>query len=131
MAVRLRDDLLSLLTPATSFQRVTPFSWDIIPANTMAYDNQQFAGDRGDDNLGNPDCWTETDKANLEMRQKGPIRIGDIAYGRFEAQQKRNAEWVYQKMSRGEKESFRMKLAEIDEADANNGQSPPPTPTPV
>jgi hypothetical protein len=38
VAVRSSDGLLSLLTPATSFQRVTPFSWDIIPANTMAYD---------------------------------------------------------------------------------------------
>ena len=49
--------------------------------------------------------------------------MGPVAYW--------DAEWAYQKMSRAEKESFRMKLAEIDKADAGNGQSPPPTPTPV
>ena len=57
--------------------------------------------------------------------------IGDTTYGWVEAQQKRDANRVYQKMSCAEKESFRMKLAKIDEADANNEQSPPPTPTPV
>ena len=39
MAVRLSDDLLSSLTPATSFWQVAPFSWDKDPINTMAYDS--------------------------------------------------------------------------------------------
>ena len=38
MAVRLSDELLSSLTPATSFYQVVPFSWDEDPARIMAYD---------------------------------------------------------------------------------------------
>ncbi len=53
------------------------------------------------------------------------------AYRRFEEQKKRDVERVYQKMFAAEKESFKQKMAEIDDADTNNGQSPPPTPTPV
>ncbi len=37
--VRSGDDRLSSLTPATSFEWVAPFSWDIVPPNTMAHDN--------------------------------------------------------------------------------------------
>ncbi len=36
-----------------------------------------------------------------------------------------------QKMSAVEKELFRRKMAEIDEADAGNGETLPPTPTPI
>ena len=57
--------------------------------------------------------------------------MGDTSYGRFEAEQKRDAEQAYRKMTLAEKESFRRKMAEIDEADANNGQSPPSDPTPA
>ncbi len=38
VAVRSSDELLSLLTPETSFGQVAPFIWDKDPANTMAYD---------------------------------------------------------------------------------------------
>ena len=38
MAARSSDKLLSLLTPATSFEQVTPFSWDKDCASTMAFD---------------------------------------------------------------------------------------------
>jgi hypothetical protein len=50
--------------------------------------------------------------------------MGDTAYGRFEAGQKRDAEQAYQKMTLAEKESFRRKMAEIDKADAADEQSP-------
>jgi hypothetical protein len=40
-------------------------------------------------------------------------------------------EQAYQKMSTAEKEVFKRKMAEIDEADVNDGETPPPTPTPV
>jgi hypothetical protein len=74
----------------------------------------------------------EADEANLEARRNAPIEMGDTAYGRYEAQQKRDAKRAYQKMSRAEKESFRQKkMVEIDEADAGDGQSPPTSPTPV
>jgi len=68
---------------------------------------QQFAGDRGDYYLGDPARWTEADEANLEELRNAPIEMGDTAYGRFEAGQKRDAERAYQKMTLTEKESFR------------------------
>ena len=42
---------------------------------------QQFAGNRGDDDLGDPARWTEADEANLEERINAPIEMGDTAYG--------------------------------------------------
>ncbi len=92
---------------------------------------QQFVGNRGDDNLGDPARWMEVDKANLEELRNAPIEMGDTTYGRFEAGQKRDAERAYQKMTLAEKESFRWKMAEINEADADDGQSPPFNPTTV
>ena len=92
---------------------------------------QQFAGDRGDNNLGDPARWTEADEANLEERRNAPIEIGDTAYGRFEAGQKRDAKRAYRKMTLAEKESFRRKMAEIDKADVADGQSPPFDSTPI
>ena len=38
---------------------------------------------------------------------------------------------VYQKMSAKEKETFKWKMAEINKADADDGQYLPPTPTPI
>ena len=67
----------------------------------------------------------------LEELRNVPIEMGDTSFGRFEAGQKRDAERAYQKMTLAEKESFRRKMAEIDEADADDGQSPPSNPTPV
>ena len=44
----------------------------------------------------------------------------------------RDVERAYQKMSAAEKDIFKKKMAEIDEADAGvDEESPPPTPTPV
>ncbi len=57
--------------------------------------------------------------------------MSDTAYGRFEEQKKRDTERAYQKMTPAEKDSFRRKLAEIDEAGADDGQTPPSSPTPV
>ena len=53
------------------------------------------------------------------------------AYVQFEAGQKRDAERAYRKMTLAEKESFRWKMAEINEADANDKQSPPSNSTPA
>ncbi len=60
-----------------------------------------------------------------------PIAMCSTNYGRFEKQKERDMEQVYQKMSAAEKELFKQKMAEIDEADAGNGETPPPTPIPV
>ena len=78
-----------------------------------------------------PARWTEADDDHLEALRIAPIEMGDTAYGRFEAQKKRDVEIAYQKMSAKEKESFKRKMAEIDETGAGDRQSPPPIPTPV
>ena len=57
--------------------------------------------------------------------------MGDIAYGRYEAHQKRDAVQAYQKMSHAKKDSFRQKMVEIAKADAGDGQSLPTSPAPV
>ena len=56
---------------------------------------QQFASDKGDGDLGDSARWTEADEANLEELRNAPIEMGDTAYGRFEAGQKRDAERAY------------------------------------
>ncbi len=38
---------------------------------------------------------------------------------------------AYHKITATEKEVFKQKMAEYDEADADDGETPPPTPTPV
>jgi hypothetical protein len=75
----------------------------------------------------------EIDEAELITLRDGPIAIGDTAYGygRFEEQKKRDVERAYQMMTAAEKEVFKQKMAEYDETDANDGETPPPTPTPV
>ena len=49
----------------------------------------------------------------------------------FEEQKKRDVDRAYQKMTATEKEVFKQKMAEFDEADAYDGETPPPTHTPV
>ncbi len=66
-----------------------------------------------------PDPWTEIDEAELIALRDVPIAMCDTAYGRFEEQKKRDVvERAYQKMSAAEKEIFKIKMAEINEADA-------------
>ena len=78
-----------------------------------------------------PAPWTEIDEAELIALRDGPIAIGDTAYGRFEEQKKRDMERANQKMTAAEKRVFKQKMAEYDEADADDGETPPPTSTPV
>ena len=82
----------------------------------------QFA-ERGAEEAGIPALWTEINKTELIVLRDAPIAMCNIAYGRFEEQKKR--------MSAAEKEMFKQKMEEIDEADAGDGETPPPTPTPV
>ena len=91
---------------------------------------QQFAEGVAEE-VSVPAPWTEIDKAELVALRDGPIAICDTAYGRFEEQKKRDVERAYQKMTATEKEVFRQKMAEIDEADADDREAIPPTPTPV
>ena len=61
-----------------------------------------------------------------------PLKCTTPPYEWFKEQKKRDVERAYQKMSAAEKEMFKKKMAEIDEADAGvDKESPPPTPTPL
>jgi len=92
---------------------------------------QQFA-EGGADEVGIvPAPWMEIDEVELIALRDGHITICDTTYGWFEEQKKRNLEREYQKMTAAEKEVFKKKMAEFDEADEDNGETPPPIPTPV
>jgi hypothetical protein len=91
---------------------------------------QQFA-EGGVEEVGILASWTEIDKAELIALRDAPIAMHHTAYGRFEEQKKRDVERAYKKMSAAEKEVFTQKMAEINEVDAGNGETLPPTPTPV
>ena len=92
---------------------------------------QQFAEGVAEE-VSVPAPWTEIDEAELVALRDAPFEMCDTAYGRFEEQKKRDVERAYQKMSAAEKEIFKKKMAEIDEADAGvDEESTPPTPTPV
>ena len=71
---------------------------------------------------------TEIDEAELITLRDGPISICNTTYGQFEEQKKRDMD---QKMTAAEKEVFKKKMAEYDEADADDGETPSPIPTPV
>ncbi len=90
----------------------------------------QFA-EGGAEEVGIPASWTEIDEAEFIALRDAPIAMRDTAYGRFEEHKKRDVERAYKKMSATEKEVFKRKMAEIDEADAGDRETPPPTPTPV
>jgi hypothetical protein len=53
--------------------------------------------------------------------------MDNTSYGYYLVQQKRDMEQAYQKISAKDKADFKRKMAEINEADADDGQSPPPT----
>jgi hypothetical protein len=101
-------------------------------ANTRHILYQQFA-EGGLEEVGIvPAPSTEIDEAELIALRDGPIAIiCDTAYGRFEEQKKRDVEQAYQKMTAAEKEVFKRKMVEYDEANADDRETPPPTPTPV
>ncbi len=91
---------------------------------------QQFA--EGDaEEVGILASWTKIDKAELIVLRDVPIAMHCTVYGRFEERKKRNVKQAYKKMSAVEKKVFKQKMEEIDEADASNGETLPPTPTPV
>jgi hypothetical protein len=54
----------------------------------------------------------EADKAELEALKNAPIKMGDTAYGRHEAQMKRDTKTASKKMSVAKREVF---LREINE----------------
>jgi hypothetical protein len=71
------------------------------------------------------------DKAGLVALKNAHIEMADTLYGRFLAAHKRDAERAFQHMNAAEREAFLRRLMEIDAANAKDGQSPPPNPTPI
>ena len=99
-------------------------------ANRLLLHQQLAEGDLEEVRI--PAPWTKIDKAELIALRDAPIAMCNTAYGRFEEQKKRDVKGAYQKMSAAEKEMFKKKMVEIDEADAGcDEESLPPTPTPV
>jgi hypothetical protein len=78
-----------------------------------------------------PAPWTENNQIELSALRHAPIKMANTSYGCFFAQHKRDLEQAYQKMSAKEKVDFKWKMAEINKADADNGQSPPPSLTKI
>jgi hypothetical protein len=92
---------------------------------------QQFA-EGGAEEVGiDPALWTEINEVELIALRDGSIAICDTAYGWFREQKKRDMERAYQKMTAAEKAVFKQKMAEYDEADTDDRETPPPIPTPV
>ena len=78
-----------------------------------------------------PAPWTENDQTELDALRNAPIEMADTSYWHFLAQQKRDVEQAYQKMSDEEKVDFKQKMAEINVAGANDMQSVSTSLTPV
>jgi hypothetical protein len=92
---------------------------------------QQFVDGGGgeEDGVSIPAPCTDANEAGLVALKNAPIKMANTSYGRFLATQKRDAERAFQHMDAAEKEAFLRRLTEIDAADAEDGQSPPPNPT--
>ncbi len=58
--------------------------------------------------------------------KNAPIEMADTLYGWFLAAQKRDAERVFHHMDAVEREALLWRLTEIEAADAEDVQSPPP-----
>jgi hypothetical protein len=134
---RLKNELESNVARLTSKELEVLLRWKGVPVSKMGnvanrrvlY--QQFTEGDAEETRSILALWTAIDQAELDALRNAPIEMSDTAYGRFEEQKKRNAEWAYQKMTPAEKDLFWRKLAEINEAGADDGQTPPSSPTPV
>ncbi len=91
---------------------------------------QQFA-EEGTEEVSIPAPWTENDQIELSLLRNVTIKMTDTLYGRFLAHQKRDLERAYQQLSAKEKDDFKWKMAEINEAGPDNGRSPPPSLTSI
>ncbi len=89
---------------------------------------QQFVDGGGGEE---DDAWTDADEVGLVALKNGHIEMADTSHGRFLAAQKRDAERAFQHKDAAEREAFLRRLMEINAADAEDGQSPPPNPTSV
>jgi hypothetical protein len=94
---------------------------------------QQFTdgGGREEDDVSIPAPWTDANEAGLMALKNAHIEMADTSYGRYLVTQKRDAERAFQHIDAAEREAFLRRLTEINAADAEDGQSPPPNPTPI
>jgi hypothetical protein len=74
--------------------------------------------------------WTDTDEAALDALKNAPIKTGNTAYGRYEAEKKKDIKRAYKKMTAKEKSDLMRKLAEVDVEVANDDESAPLSPIP-
>jgi hypothetical protein len=73
----------------------------------------------------------DANKAALRALKNAPIEMGDTAYGRYEAEKKKDIKQAYKKMTAEEKSDLMQKLEELDVEDANNNECAPLSPTPM
>ena len=59
--------------------------------------------------------WEDEDEAGLKALIEKPIDMQDTAYGRYEAQKKKDLELAYGKMTAAEQAALRSKMDQIDE----------------
>jgi hypothetical protein len=113
-------------------RRVAGFGLDrgIRQRQQLGQRQRQPSGNEEDD-VSIPAPWMDANKAGLVALKNAPIKMADTSYGRFLATQKRDAERAYQHMNAEERVAFLRRLTEINAADAEDRQSPPPSPTPV
>ncbi len=65
------------------------------------------------------DRWTDANEAALDALKNAPIKMGNTAYGRYEAKKKKDIKQAYKKMTAEEKSDLMRKLKELDAEDAN------------
>jgi hypothetical protein len=84
-----------------------------------------------EDEVSIADRWTNANEAALDALKNAPIKMGDTAYVRYEAEKKKDIKRAYKKMMAKEKSDLMRKLEELDTEDANDNECAPPSPTPL
>ncbi len=75
--------------------------------------------------------WFDANKARLDALKNMFIELGDTAYGRHEAEKKKDVVQAIKKIMPKERVAILQQMAEMDVADAANNETAPPSPTPV
>jgi hypothetical protein len=75
--------------------------------------------------------WMDADEARLDALKSAPIEQGNNAYGRHEADKKKDAVRAIKKMMPKEIAAILQQMAEMATANAADDETTPPSPTPV
>jgi hypothetical protein len=114
--------------------------WKGVPASKMGnvvakkvlYKKIVEEGGGGEeDEVSIADRWTDANEVALDTLKNAPIEMGDTAYGRYEAEKKKDIERAYKKMTAKGKSDLMRELEELDVEDANDNECTPPSPTPM